>query len=115
MHTATYRRWVEMHRRCLPGFLHHHRYYDRGIAVCKRWDSFENFLADMGECHDGLTLDRKNNDRGYMKSNCRWATRKEQVWNSTRTTLILFRGKLQSIRAWAKELGINRGTMLKGL
>ena len=56
-------------------------YGGRGITVCKRWHKFENFLADMGERPFGLTLDRKNNDKGYYKRNCKWSTWIEQQNN----------------------------------
>lgn len=61
------------------------RYRDAGIVVCERWrDSFETFLADMGECPDGLSIDRIKNERGYEPENCRWATPIEQRLNSRR-------------------------------
>ena len=59
-------------------------YGGRGIKVCHRWHKFENFLADMGVKPDGLTLDRKDNDKGYTKCNCKWSTRVEQNRNRRR-------------------------------
>jgi hypothetical protein len=83
--SPTYRSWIAMWVRCTsekhPAY---HRYGGRGIKVCDRWKSFENFLADMGERPHGLTLDRAENDDGYQKSNCRWATRSEQSRNQRR-------------------------------
>lgn len=80
--TPTYNSWVAMKSRCKGGTEISDTYYaSRGISVCKRWQNFKNFFADMGERPEGTTLDRIDNDKGYFQGNCRWATRKEQVRN----------------------------------
>jgi hypothetical protein len=80
--SRVYRCWQSMIQRSTnPKNKDFHHYGGRGITVCERWHSFQNFLADMGEPPPGLTLDRRDNDGNYEPRNCRWATQSEQIRN----------------------------------
>ena len=89
--TRLYMCWVDMRRRCAGRDSTSGRNYkDRGISVCRSWDSWIRF-RDWALSHgyaEGLTLDRIDNDKGYMPSNCRWATTAQQNNNQQRTTWV---------------------------
>lgn len=80
--TRTYRVWTNMKARCQDtGHQAYENYGGRGIWVCDEWQRFEQFLDDMGFCPEGLTLERMDNEDGYFKENCKWASRSEQNSN----------------------------------
>lgn len=110
----TYSSWDHMVQRCTnPNLKQHEDYGGRGIRVCDRWKEFKNFLEDMGKCPFRYSIDRIDNNKGYYKKNCRWATRKQQARNTRRNRLIIYNGKTQCITAWSQEVGISVQTIVR--
>ena len=108
-----YRTWRAMKGRCLnlndPAY---DRYGGRGIAIDPRWvDSFEAFLSDMGPRPDGRTLDRIDNNGPYTKSNCRWATRKEQAENKRSSFLVTIDGETKCLADWCALYKLDPGAV----
>lgn len=82
---SSYHTWRAMLRRCQnPKDKDYPRYGAKGITVCEEWQSYQQFVADMGEPAQGQTLDRIDNRLGYFKANCRWASGHLQAVNSKR-------------------------------
>lgn len=107
-HLPIYGRWSGMIQRCSdPNHIGYDRYGAKGITVCDRWLSFENFYADMGEPPtEQHSIERRDGSLGYFKDNCYWATRSQQARNTSQNHIITFRGKTQCLAAWASEVGI---------
>jgi hypothetical protein len=112
--SPAHRSWMSMRQRCLnsknPAF---HNYGGRGITICDRWSSFENFLADMGQPPDGMEIERNNVNGNYEPGNCRWATPQEQANNKRATVRVTHEGRTQTIKQWACELGIKYHTLYR--
>lgn len=110
--TAEYRIWGSMLNRCNnPKNPAYPRYGGRGITVCDRWHTFDNFLQDMGVRPQGTSLDRINNNKGYCAENCKWSTQSEQQNNKSSCRYLAIDGVTKTIRQWSKETGINPATI----
>jgi hypothetical protein len=104
----TYVSWDSMWQRCTNSSTPQYAAYGgRGIDVDPSWADFRCFLNDMGERPEGRDLDRKDNNLGYSRSNCRWATRKEQMRNTRRVVVVDYGGRKESLRVLAEEVGMN--------
>lgn len=105
--TRTHRIWSGMIARCrYPSW-----YTFRGIRVCDRWQTYENFLADMGEAPEGKSIDRIDNDGDYCPENCRWATDTEQMNNRGCNVHLTIGGVTKTLSQWARETGIPKTTI----
>jgi hypothetical protein len=104
---TTYKSWQGMRERCLnrknKGWP---RYGGRGIAICERWNEFENFLEDMGERPAQMSLDRIDNDGNYEPANCRWATDKQQSNNTRANRILELDGTKRTLSEWAEATGL---------
>ena len=108
----TYQSWADMKNRCNnPNNHAYDRYGGRGIVVCERWNSFANFLEDMGLKPNGMTIERIDVDGGYTPENCCWSSYKDQARNTRVNCMLTFDGKTQPLTAWAEELDISRTTL----
>lgn len=111
LRSRTYRSWESMKERCNnPNNTNYPNYGGRGISVCGRWiNSFENFLADMGERPEGKTLERINNKTGnYEPSNCIWATSIEQCNNRRSNRHFTVLGKSGTLSQLCREFAISK-------
>ena len=114
-HDKMYSKWSGIVQRCTnPKAANYERYGGRGIDICDDWrNNPEHFIewAYSNGYEDGLTLDRKNNNKGYYPDNCRWITPREQQSNTRRNHNITRKGIAHSIAEWSKLTGVNHETL----
>lgn len=124
-YTMEYGSWKAMKDRCNnPNSVGFQYYGENGIAVCERWKSIENFLADMGPKPSvSHSVDRIEGSKGYScgkceqclengwPANCRWATAKEQGRNRRTNRLITFNGETLCLTDWSARVRIDIGTL----
>lgn len=109
--TKEYRTWIDIKTRCYNAKESTYQYYGgKGIAVCDRWmNSYEDFLTDMGRAPSpNHSIERNDVKKGYEPSNCRWATRLEQMNNTSKTLRVEFKGAVKPFSDWCRELGLKR-------
>lgn len=100
-----FKSWIAARARCKN--KNNPNYGGRGITMCPRWyNSFKEFLVDLGACPEGYSLERKDNNKGYWPGNCKWASDIDQANNKRNNRLLTFKGKTQSLSQWARELGL---------
>ncbi len=111
--SPTWQAWTQMRYRCNnPRCKHYANYGGRGIRCCEAWNSFQTFLADMGERPSAKhSIDRIDNDGDYEPGNCRWATSHEQQNNKRTSVFLTFNGKTISVAQWSRETGIPVSTL----
>ena len=95
-----------------PNDCNYPRYGGRGITMSEHWKTFEGFYADIGDPpFKGASIDRIDNEKGYSKENCRWATRTEQNRNTRRTVRYTYGGVTSTLAEFAEKYQINRSTL----
>jgi len=112
-YTGIYGSWYAMKQRCHnPNNKSFKNYGGRKIDYCPKWETFDGFKEDMGGTYKkGLFIERIDNNQGYFKENCVWATKKQNNNNKRSNIVLEYQGKKMPIAYWAEYLGINFGTL----
>jgi hypothetical protein len=86
-------------------------YGQRGITYVESWETYDNFLADMGKRPEKTTLDRIDPNKGYCKENCRWATSSQQQKNRRNCLHLTYNGITKTSAEWSRDLGLAAGAV----
>ena len=112
--TAIYNTWNRMIHRCYDvKNQKYKRYGKRGIKVCDEWkNNYDNFYkwAINNDFQIGLSIDRIDNNGNYEPSNCQWATRKQQMNNTSRNRYITYNNETHTLAEWCEISGVKYGT-----
>lgn len=108
--TRTYRIWAGVVKRCTnPNHKNFDRYSQLGIAP--EFLVFSAFYAQLGECPEGWTIDRVDNEKGYFPGNVRWADWTTQARNRDDVHSITHNGETRCLVEWEVLLGIPKGRL----
>lgn len=106
--TKIYKAWSGMRQRCEnPNHPMFHLYGGVGISVCSRWESFDNFISDMGERPPGHSIDRIDGKKGYSVDNCRWALPSAQARNISTNRLVIVAGRVMCLKDACSLMGVS--------
>lgn len=111
--TKEYHTWASMRHRCTnPKYSGYRLYGAKGIKVCDRWLSFENFFTDMGPAPSKKhSLDRINPKGNYEPGNCRWVTNDIQQNNKSNNLILTLNGESKTFSQWCRAIGMAPGTL----
>lgn len=110
--TSEWHIWAQMIGRCTNLKNKSYKNYgERGIIIEDlRWFSFSCFIEDMGlRPNKKLTLERRDNSRGYSSENCYWADRFQQSRNRRNVHKIEHQEEIKSVAEWCQILNIKAG------
>lgn len=119
--TSEYYTWTGMRQRCRNPKSGAYKYYGaRGIEVCARWNSFDNFMADMGpKPSPDHTIERENVNGNYEPDNCVWLHKDQQAKNRRSTQWVDHEGQkmclAEALRLTGKDKTTIRHRVKRGL
>lgn len=111
-----YRTWCRIIAKCTNP--NHHRYPiygGKGLTVDPLFRySFLNFINEIGECPEPkmeYSIERINNDIGYMSGNIKWIKTTEQNLNKTNNIMVMCDNVQMPLATACRKLGINVDTV----
>lgn len=108
-----YKIWEGIVQRCCnPNNNRYADYGGRGIRLFPAWRlSYALFIKDVGRRFKGATIERIDNNQGYVPGNVRWATRREQQRNMRSNRWLEFGDEIRTVTEWANHLGVRPQTI----